>query len=244
VQSDSGTTNPPELGVQGQFWDEWNKTWRFRTPDNFMQRQLEMAFEVVRDLHLHEARILDVGCGTGWFGNALLPFGRVWATDLSEAAIAEGRARHPGVQFVQGDFLSIDLPGPFDLVLSNDSLINMYDQRRCVERMATLLHSGGTLLLMTPHREVWRWRSALKPLGRGQVQHWLSKDEYLSLLRPFFTIGRVATIDPGGDRGPLWWVENRYVRAGMGLVLGRRRWRNLLEAAGLGRELVVVGRRV
>jgi hypothetical protein len=109
--------------------------------------------------------------------------------------------------------------------------------------MAMLLRPGGVLVLMTPNREVWRRRSALKPLGRGQVQHWLSLSQYLALLRPYFTIERVTTIDPGGDRGVLWWVENRYVRRGMSILLGPRRWQSLLEAARLGRELVVVGRR-
>jgi hypothetical protein len=46
----------------------------------------------------------------------------------------------------------------------------------------------------------------------------------------------------GGDRGTLWWVENRWVRGGMGRLVGRQRWRSTLEALRIGRELVVVAR--
>lgn len=242
--ADSGTASLPRLGTQEEFWNEWNQSWRFREPDAFMERQREMALSVAQDLRLTAGlRILDVGCGTGWFGFALRSFGEVWATDLSESAIVEGQRRHPGVQFVCGDFLTVELPGPFDLVLSNDSLINMYDQPKCVERIASLMQPGAALLLLTPNREIWRHRTALKPLGRGQIQHWLLKAEYVRMLQPYFEIERVATIDPGGDRGLLWWVENRYMRKGMSLLIGQRRWRNLLERLRLGRELVLVARR-
>jgi 2-polyprenyl-3-methyl-5-hydroxy-6-metoxy-1,4-benzoquinol methylase len=245
MPSDSGPGVPPPLEVQQGFWNEWNQTWRFGEGlDPFMQRQHEFAMSVACEMGLSNPRILDVGCGIGWLGNALLPFGRVWATDLSEAAISEGRRRHPDVQFASGDFLTVDLPGTFDLVVSADSLINMYDQPACIRRIAELLEPGGTFLLMTPNREVWRRRSTLRPLGRGQVQSWRSVEAYKNLLLPYFTIEQVRTIYPGGDSGLLWWVENRYVRRGMGLLLGRRRWQSALEAAGLGMELVFVARRL
>jgi SAM-dependent methyltransferase len=240
---ESELEKPPPLEAQQDFWDRWNHSWRFRDCDSFMDRQREMALAIARRENLRDARILDVGCGTGWLGNSLLEFGRVWGTDLSPAAIAEGSRRHPGVQLTCGDFLALDVRGPFDFIVSADSLVNMYDQPACVSRIAGLLRKGGVFLLMTPNRPVWQRRSALKPLGHGQLQRWPTLAQYKILLRPFFFIERVTSLDPGGDRGLLWWVENRYVRAGMGLALGRRRWRSLLEWAGLGRELVFVARR-
>ena len=96
---------------------------------------------------------------------------------------------------------------------------------------------------MTQNRHVWLRRSKLKPPGTGQVQHWFSRKEYEAMLRPFFRIEHVATFHPGGDTGMLWWVENRYVRHAMGILLGRRRWQSLLESIGLGMELVFVARR-
>ena len=61
-----------------QYWDSWNQTWRFRDDcDVFMESQHALAISVAREAGLREARILDVGCGTGWLGNALRPFGRV-----------------------------------------------------------------------------------------------------------------------------------------------------------------------
>lgn len=109
--------------------------------------------------------------------------------------------------------------------------------------MADLLGPGGRFVLMTQNAPVWQRRSTLKETGRGQIKAWPSLPRILELLRPYFSIERVTSIEPGGDRGVLWWVENRYVRGGMRRLLGGNRWRSFLEALLLGRELVVVARR-
>lgn len=244
VLVDYETSEPPSIDEQRRFWDGWNAATRFNDgPDEFMGRQLEKAVEIATKVRLKDARILDAGCGTGWLGNALRPFGEVWGTDLSQVAIDEGKRRHPGVQLICGDFLHLDLEGPFDFVVMADSLTHMHDQLGAVRRVAQLLRAGGTYLLMTPNRSVWRRRSRLKPRGQGQIMAWPPLETYRSLLRSHFEIESINTIVPGGDQGLLWWVENRWVQGGMRRLIGRNRSRNLLEAMGLGREFVIVTRR-
>jgi SAM-dependent methyltransferase len=233
----------PPIEAQRQFWDTWNRTWRFRDGlDAFMQAQAQVAAKMASRLPAG-ARVLDVGCGTGWLANTIAPFAEAWGTDLAPAAIDDGKKRHPNVHLLCGDFLALELPAPFDLIISADSLAHMHDQEACVRRIAQLLKPGGAFLLMTQNRQVWRRRSALKPLGDGQVQVWPSLGEIRALLRPSFEIDRISSIDPGGDRGLLWWVENRWVRGAMGRLIGHQRWRALLETLRLGRELVIVARK-
>lgn len=238
------TSGTPPIDEQRRFWDSWNSVARTAAePDEFMGRQRDKALEVARSVGLREARILDVGCGTGWLGNELLPFGRVWGTDLSQAAIQEGQRRHPGVELICGDFLALELDGPFDFVVMADSLTHMHDQKGAVRRVAQLLRENGTYLLMTPNREVWRRRSKLKPRGAGQIMAWPTLDAYRALLGTHFTIESISTIVPGGDQGLIWWVESRRVRGVMARLMGAERWRDLLESAGVGREFVIVARR-
>lgn len=234
----------PPLDAQRDFWDGWNQSWRFRDGfDEFMDRQREIALECAEGLGLRGAKILEIGCGTGWLANTLVPFGQVTATDLSPNSIAEGQRRHPAVTLLCGDFLTLDLSGPFDFVLSADALAHMYDQPLFMKRVAELLRPGGTFLLMTQNPPIWARRSSLKPLGTGQIQIWPDLARIKALLAPQFIVEKVTSIVPGGDRGLLWWVENRYVRGGMRRLFGRRRWDSLLETARLGRELVIISRR-
>jgi len=62
------------------------------------------------------------------------------------------------------------------------------------------------------------------------------------LLNRHYEIVSFRTICPGGDRGVLFWVENRYVRGIMARLSGSV-WSRVLERVGLGQEFVVVARR-
>src|SRR5579864_7499299 len=83
----------PSLASQREFWDAWNQTFRFRPDhDPFMQRQHDFAITLAHSLGLRDARILDVGCGTGWFANAPTPFGqgrRTFRQDLLPKAVRD-----------------------------------------------------------------------------------------------------------------------------------------------------------
>ncbi len=50
----------PNHGRESEdFWNQWNRDWRFRSDiDPFMRRQLEIVAEVARAENLRDARIL------------------------------------------------------------------------------------------------------------------------------------------------------------------------------------------
>ena len=234
----------PSIDAQKEFWARWNEKWRFRDGlDDFMQRQSHIAVAWAARVGLERASILDAGCGTGWLGDTLRPFGRVIGVDLSPTAIAEGSRRHTGVDLRCGDFLTMELPTQFDFVVSADSLAHVADQRAYITRVAGLMRPGGTLLLMSQNPPIWRRRSKWVPTEAGQIEVWPSLRDLRSYLRPSFTVLHVTSLVPGGDRGALWWVENRFVRQAVRQLVGASRWDALLERALLGRELVVVAQR-
>lgn len=213
----------PSIDLQRNFWDQWNATYRRGGLDYFMQRQLEEARKLAQRLRLNDARILEAGCGTGWLAHGLTSFGEVTATDLSPASVEEGRRRHPLVHLRCGDFLNIDLPDGFDLIVSADALAHMHDQQAFFRRVSEKLKPEGRFLLMTQNAFVWDRRSRLESLGHGQLQRWPSLKEIRALLAPDFEIEQIGSLVPGGDRGLLFWVENRYIRGAIGRLLGRKR---------------------
>ena len=247
--TDSGSP-APQFDREGSsaYWDQWNRDWRFRDRlDSFMQRQFEITVAVARAAKLEKARILGIGCGTGWLENGLQAFGHVTGTDLSAEAIAEGQKRYPGVDLRCCDFLSEDLPGAFDMVVSSDSLVPMADHAMCVRRVAQLLKPGGTFLLMTQNPRIWKRRSKIRNVS-DSVPHahpstWPTLTRIKELFTADFTIDHVETVVPGGDEGLLWWVENEKVQSLMGSLVTEYRWNRLLEKLSLGRELIIVARR-
>ena len=100
-----------------------------------------------------EARILDVGTGTGEIVARLaarLPQAAFLGLDLEEAHLARARTRCASfgarVQFETGDALALPLEaGSFDLVICRHVLQAVPDAPRAVAEMARVARSGGRL---------------------------------------------------------------------------------------------------
>ncbi len=238
-------SEPPDLERQRRFWDGWNESHRTAGIDPFMQRQADEAQRVAQSMVAAAGgcplRILDLGCGTGWLAAELTRFGEVTATDLSQRSVEIGRELHPQVCFVAGDFATVELGGPFDLVVSADTIAHVADQPRFVDRVAELLVPGGTFVLMTQNGFVWRHSSYLSPQGEGQLRSWPSLRAMRTMLRRQFEIVHIGSIAPGGDRGVLWLAH--LLRRGAGRIRLSRQMSSIQERARIGRELVVVARR-
>lgn len=230
----------PRPEDQKEFWDEWNTRRRMGA---FTDQQKEQALNTARKLGRVGLRILDAGCGTGWLGAALKQagFGQVIGIDLSEAATAQGRREHPGILLYSGDFCTTPtLYDEYDLIVSADAISHVPSHATFIERVADLLRPGGTFLLMTQNPFVWRRSSYLEPQRHGQIRNWPSRARLLNLMEPYFTIVRFTSIHPGGNRGVLFWVNNRLSRLAWQHI---KPWRRFLEWMMLGREFVIEARR-
>ena len=96
MDTTGGETPSSSEAADVRYWDEWNRAWRFRSDhDAFMERQAEIVKAVASAAGLSNAKVVDIGCGTGWLPNELVPFGQVTGTDLSPQALADGAERFP-----------------------------------------------------------------------------------------------------------------------------------------------------
>ncbi|MFJ7246243.1 class I SAM-dependent methyltransferase [Kitasatospora sp. NPDC098652] len=115
---------------------------------------------------------LDVGCGDGLLAAKLARrCGRVVGVDSDPGMVARARAAYGEVTFLEGDFLTLDLPdGGFDFVCSVTAVHHM-DLTTALARMRELLRPGGVLVVAGLAREEtaadWaRWVAAA-PLVRA-----------------------------------------------------------------------------
>jgi trans-aconitate 2-methyltransferase len=125
--------------------------WDARTYDRSSQPQQAWAADVLARLAgiAPDARVLDVGCGTGIVTEALLgqvPQGRVLALDASEDMVKLARARlgDRAVVWCQ-DVLALDLDEPVDAIVSTATLHWVTDHDRLWMRLHAALRPGGVL---------------------------------------------------------------------------------------------------
>ena len=106
-------------------------------------------------------RILDLAAGTGTSSAALAKGGaEVVACDLSEGMIEVGRERHPDIEFVRGNAMSLDFEeASFDAVTISWGLRNIPDPDLALREMMRVVRPRGRLVVLefsTPTSRVFR----------------------------------------------------------------------------------------
>jgi SAM-dependent methyltransferase len=102
-------------------------------------------------------RLLDVGCGLGFFLRALheaWPKAEALGVELVDAAAS--RAERPGVDVLRQPWEQVELPtDSFDIVTLIHFLEHQTDPGADVERAAGLLREGGALVVEVPRLDGW-----------------------------------------------------------------------------------------
>jgi SAM-dependent methyltransferase len=126
-------------------------------------------------------RVLDVGCGTGFFTAYYLARGAsVTGLDIAPTSIERLSERHPEARFMLGDVSEVALDERYDIVNAFDVLYHITDDARwetAVRHLARAVDRGGWMLLtdtfaeragVASHnrmRSLERYRSLLAPEG-------------------------------------------------------------------------------
>jgi ubiquinone/menaquinone biosynthesis C-methylase UbiE len=159
-------------------WYERLNTWHYRRQaQHYDQGVIELegeryaqALEAgLKALSVQPTRILDVNTGTGFVAQRvqeLFPDAQIVATDLSEAMLAQARARCPQIEFLQADTARLPFAdGSFDLVTLHNGPPHLGE-------MARVLRPGGQMLLAftsgarVPHVVLRRWLAVAQCFGR------------------------------------------------------------------------------
>jgi len=111
------------------------------------------------------ARILDVGCGSGWLSEFFARLGYdVTGIDISDELIAMARDRVERVpyevdhetalrcRFLTQDIEIAALPEKFDAAICYDSLHHFEDERKVFQHLAAMLDVGGLLFILEGHK--------------------------------------------------------------------------------------------
>ena len=106
---------------------------------------------------LRGQKVLDVGCGLGFFSRALHERGgTVTATDIGQKLLDHVR-RTVGCECVRVDALNLVEhfgPAVFDVVLSSECIEHTPSPARALQEMTRVLKPGGLLAVSTPN-QVW-----------------------------------------------------------------------------------------
>ena len=93
--------------------------------------------------------MLDVGCGTGRFVEAIAEGSKVWAVDPSREMLGVARRRAPGVRFKQASAEALPFKDGWFERATMWLVVHLVDRPRAFEEVRRVLAPGGKLALAT-----------------------------------------------------------------------------------------------
>ena len=226
----------PSLEKQSRHWGELAEDRPIHGGDRFADRIAEIARDCAE--RCNKGRLVEVGCGTGWLTRHLAPmFGAVYGTDLAQGAIDVARSKHPAGTYVAGDFNTMPLPEPADMVVSVEVVAHVAEQRLFFERLRAVTNLGGRLLLFTQNPRVWHNTRNLVH-APGRLRRWPTIREVRTHLGAVgFRVVSAQTIQPGGDWRWLFWFPKAH--GALKRAIGLERTELLFERLWFGRTMVL-----
>jgi cyclopropane fatty-acyl-phospholipid synthase-like methyltransferase len=137
-----------------------------------------------------EARILDLGCGTGELADCLPSGASYCGVDISEEYVARANERlgcQANVHVGDASAITADL-GRFDLVVAYGLLHHLDDEqaRTLFRNAACLLSAGGRVVTADPVRTMGQSHARRTLMSRDRGQHIRTSDGYAALADPAF----------------------------------------------------------
>ena len=100
-----------------------------------------------------DAKLLDVGCGTGWLATH---FPNYTGVDASEDAVVKAVAQ--GRNVLQAEVTKLPFAdGQFDAAVVKDVLEHVLDPVAVVREVQRVLRPGGTVFASSPDAQRWVW---------------------------------------------------------------------------------------
>lgn len=99
-------------------------------------------------------RVLDVGCSTGYFGEALIHLKKceVWGVDIDKGDIEEAKKRLSKAFILDiNDTKAYEKLGKFDVIIFADVLEHLIDPRTTLRNIKALLRPEGKVIFSLPH---------------------------------------------------------------------------------------------
>lgn len=153
-----------------------------------LARRIQIIFKELLPENLEDKRLLDAGCGTGWFSKEAVSRGAsVVSLDLGCRLLKQVKEKCSSTP-VAGDVLALPFKNDvFDFVIATEVIEHTVNPKEAIRAMNRVLKPGGLFILTTPNKAwyfaVWLARVfRLRPyegyenwVGWRQVQGWFSE---------------------------------------------------------------------
>ncbi len=198
---EADSKNHPQTSVDPNEYDDWYQTPRGRWIG-------ETEYQLLHTLLAPAAgeRLLDVGCGTGYFSRRFARAGStVTGVDADPAMLRVAQARAGrGERYLAGDARALPFPDrSFDLAISVTALCFIPEQRQALAEILRVTRRSFAIGLLNRHSLLYLQKGRGGGRGAYRGAHWHTAAEVRALLAglPVQNVTlRTAVLIPTGSR--------------------------------------------
>lgn len=155
---------------------------RWKKRNAYYHRLLEKYYRFIIP---ENARVLEIGCGTGELLAAVKPAYGV-GIDFSSGMLEKAREQFPHLHFHQQDAEELQLNESFDYIIVSDLLGSLYDVQRVFAKLKKV-SNPRTRIVFSFHNYVWepffRLGENIGLKAKMPLQNWLSHQDVDNLLQ-------------------------------------------------------------
>jgi SAM-dependent methyltransferase len=198
------TATRDHRGFYDTYWSDWDYANQYKLIRG------ARILGLLAEADIKKPRILDAGCGAGWFTQILAQFGPTVGLDFSLETLTRARASRKGTAFVAGDGMALPFRhSVFDVVVSQEVIEHMADQQAYLAQLGHVLRQGGALILTTPNAHVSKTMLIDGRLPNAQpIENHLDPSGLRRLLREVFDLKALETVIHDVRGGPFGALNN------------------------------------
>lgn len=142
-------------------------------------RRLEVVNEDLLPEDIANKKVLDAGCGTGWFaGAANKRKANVTAMDIGPDLLQKVSKKYPNISTVEGSVMNMPFSdNSFDIVISSEVIEHVENPEKAIAEISRVLKPNGIAIITTPNI-FWKWTlifaNALKIRPYQGLENWSS----------------------------------------------------------------------
>lgn len=132
--------------------ERWNKVYEKDIDDKQHNRNDDFSFEILKN-ELTDKKILDVGCGNGFFLSYLKGFKDLYGIDFSEKGIQIAKTKNKAVKFAVGSSYALPYDdSSFDYVVTSEVLEHLKEIKTAITQIHRVLKEGGYSVNLLPFK--------------------------------------------------------------------------------------------
>jgi len=118
--------------------------------EKVVKSKFNFAYSYIVDYFSKKSKLLEIGCGYGYFLELISKKMNTYAVEISKKAAEETHKNNPNIKVYNSDFLKVRIMNDFNFVVAFDVIEHQNDLKSFLNKIYSILDKDGVFIFTTP----------------------------------------------------------------------------------------------